>query len=118
LYIGEGFKSKFKVFTVNNTEFGNDRTGLDKLNENLHNYFLNIFLRGGIIHLILVIYIFVYLYKNRIKNNFQMLVFYFSVFFISFFDASMENAHFPIIFYIFLGYFFIEKNKFSLELKS
>jgi hypothetical protein len=118
LYIGEGFKSKFKVFTVNNTGFGNDRTGLDKLNENLHNYFLNIFLRGGIIHLILVIYIFVYLYRNRIKNNFQMLVFYFSVFFISFFDASMENAHFPIIFYIFLGYFFIEKNKFSLELKS
>ena len=33
------------------------RSGLDGLNENVHNFFVNIFARGGIIHLSMYLYL-------------------------------------------------------------
>ena len=35
---GSGYKDKLYVFETNNTGYGNDRTGLDNTNENIHNF--------------------------------------------------------------------------------
>ena len=110
LLLGMGYSEKYKVFLEDNTGFGNDRRGLDGLNENLHNYFLTVLLRGGVLHFLLVLFLNLLIIKNQTSNLIQLVVFIFSIYFISFFDSSMENAHFPIIFYYFLGYFFVGKS--------
>ena len=48
------YKDKL-FFFIDNTGYGNDRTGLDKTNENIHNYFVQIFSRGGLLHLLMFI---------------------------------------------------------------
>ena len=71
IIFGYGYFEKFKIFTVNNTGYGNDRKGLDQLNEHLHNYLLTIFSRGGLIHLITFLYLFYLVlktYNDKEKN--------------------------------------------------
>ena len=58
IIFGQGFHKNPLVF--NNFIY----SGLDGLNENSHNYFINIFIRGGIFGLLLVLYFF--LPKNQI----------------------------------------------------
>lgn len=81
------------------------RAGNDGTNENVHNYFMNIYARGGLIHLTLFILIYVKvlinLYKD--KNLKLFFLFIFPLLSASMFDASMENSHFPILFYFLLG---------------
>jgi len=81
------------------------RKGLDGLNEQVHNFLINILARGGlfqiILYILLVISIIYFYYKNN--NRFEILLFLLPILFISFFDSSMENAHFPLVFYFFLG---------------
>lgn len=116
---GNGYKDKFRVFIEENLicpngkkKCGNDRVGLDGLNQNIHNYLLTIYLRGGFYHLssfvILNLFFLFHAYKNAQVLNF--LKFYIPVMFVSFFDSSMENAHFPLVVYFFIGFYFI-KNK-------
>ena len=111
LLFGTGYKDKFNVFKVNNTGFGNDRRGLDQLNEQVHNYFMTVLLRGGIIQLLIVIYIFYnILTSSLIKDDkASFIVFTLSILFISSFDSSMENSHFPLLFYYFIGNFYLTK---------
>ena len=45
LLLGAGYKGKLTVFLEDNTGYGNDRRGLDGLNEHVHNYFLTIFFK-------------------------------------------------------------------------
>ena len=107
---GFGYNKKFKVFQVDNTGFGNDRTGLDEKNENLHNYFLNIFSRGGFVQLFLFLFFYfncIKYYKSSVKDS-RIIVYLFCTLFISSFDSSMENSHFPLIFYYFLGNQFLK----------
>ena len=85
LLFGTGYKDKFNVFKVNNTGFGNDRRGLDQLNEQVHNYFMTVLLRGGIIQLLIVIFIFyniltISLIKDD-KASFKFYTFYTFYFF-------------------------------------
>ena len=81
------------------------RKGLDGLNEQVHNFLINILARGGlfqiILYILLVISIIYFYYKNN--KRFEILLFLLPILFISFFDSSMENAHFPLVFYFFLG---------------
>ena len=81
------------------------RKGLDGSNEQVHNFLINILARGGlfqiILYILLVISIIYFYYKNN--NRFEILLFLLPILFISFFDSSMENAHFPLVFYFFLG---------------
>lgn len=102
---GSGFKDKLYVFTINNTGYGNDRTGLDNINENLHNYYIQILSRGGIVHLILFLSFYYRLLRTHfIKlRKYDLLFYCLSLIWISLFDSSMENAHFPLIFYYFIG---------------
>ena len=109
---GSGFSDKLFVFNIDNTGYGNDRKGLDETNENLHNFFIQIFSRGGFIHLVLIVYFFlVLIYKYLISTRKYDLLFYvLPLLWISFFDSSMENAHFPLIFYYFLGNLYFKEN--------
>jgi len=118
LFYGIGYKSKFNVFIENNlvntigVADGNDRRGLDGLNEHVHNYFLTIFLRGGFLQLLVFFTFYYSLFQSAKKNNqlFEMIIFSTSVMFVSFFDSSMENAHFPLLFYFFVGNQYLKKS--------
>ena len=109
---GSGYADKLYVFVTNNTGYGNDRTGLDDTNENLHNYFIQILSRGGIVHLILFIYFYLQIVKTYIVTNRKLDILFFLIplLWISFFDSSMENAHFPLVFYYFLGNIYFKEN--------
>ena len=77
------------------------RSGNDGTNENVHNFFVNIYARGGLIHLLLYLSFFTVLFKSTKQNN-RLKIFalvFIPLIFTSFFDASMENAHYPLIFY-------------------
>ena len=91
------------------------RAGDDGLNENIHNFLLNVFARGGLIHLILYVYLIIQIIKF-LKNIFldiSYLSIVLPVLLVSLFDASMENAHFPIIFYFFIGIFMYKEKLFQ-----
>ena len=83
------------------------RQGTDGSNENVHNFIINILARGGalslLIYLILILYLFIL--TKRKSSNFLIIFYIFSVFTISFFDATNESVRYPFIFYTFLGYF-------------
>ena len=102
IMFGQGFHVRPLVF--NNFIY----SGLDGLNENSHNYFLNIFIRGGIFGILLVFYFFYNMLKiTKINfNNIEFLIFFLPLVFISMFDGSMENPYFAIVFYFFVSSFF------------
>jgi len=99
---GQGFNTKPLVF--DNFIY----SGLDGLNENSHNYFVNIFIRGGIFGILLVLYFFYNMMKIPKVDftNFEFLIFFLPLVFISMFDGSMENPYFAIVFYFFVSSFF------------
>ena len=103
---GFGYESRLEVF--DDLRY----SGLDGLNENTHNYFLNIALRGGILGLFLILFFFREVFKLSLNNISRSDLFQFIVplLFVSMFDGSMENPYFGIIFYIFLSYL-LTKNK-------
>ena len=113
LLVGLGYKEKFKVFKIDNTGFGNDRRGLDQLNEQVHNYFVTILLRGGLLQLVIILFIFYNILNSSLINSSSVSLgfFMFAVLFISCFDSSMENSHFPLLFYYFLGNFYLVKKR-------
>lgn len=105
LLIGFGFNEKFEAM---DDPF---RSGNDGTNENVHNYLINILGRGGLIHLLIFILIFYFLIKKCLsKNNIFILNFIIPTFIASNFDASMENSHFPLIFYFIFGIMLNTKN--------
>jgi O-antigen ligase len=82
------------------------RSGLDGTNIHVHNYFVNILARGGVIHLLLFIIFYAILitkFLNK-ENGKGVAAFIVSVLFVSFFDSSMESVRFPFLFYIILSY--------------
>tara|TARA_Y100001970_G_scaffold291850_2_gene430676 strand:- start:3064 stop:4284 length:1221 start_codon:yes stop_codon:yes gene_type:complete len=81
------------------------RLGLDGLNEHVHNNWFNIFARGGLFQLIfyLLFYYFIVTIFYKKKKNLEILFLILPILFVSFFDSSMENSHFPILYYFFLG---------------
>ena len=84
------------------------RRGLDGLNENVHNNWFNILARGGLFHLAIFLYFYYLIIKSSFKkdNKLLLLLFILPLMFVSFFDSSMENSHFPLIYYFFLGRFY------------
>ncbi len=84
------------------------RLGRDGLNENVHNYFINILARGGLIQLLIFIYFHLSIIKSwhRKNNNFEILLYYIPIMLNSSLDITMEGVQFPFIFYSMLGIFF------------
>ena len=83
-----------------------DRAGLDGTNIHLHNYFVNILARGGIIHLLLYLALYALLLSRIInfREDYLTVAFIISVLFVSFFDSSMETVRFPFLFFTVLAY--------------
>ncbi len=92
-----------------------ERRGWDGTNENVHNYLINIFARGGIIHLTLFIlfYYFIINFWHKENKNYLILVYILPIFVTSLFDVTMESVRYPLIFFSFLGFFlnYETKNK-------
>ena len=84
------------------------RAGDDGLNENIHNFLLNVFARGGITHFLLYALLF-FIFIKKLKEvffNYSFMSFLAPLMLASFFDASMENAHFPLILFFTVGMMF------------
>ena len=81
------------------------RSGNDGTNENVHNFFVNVYARGGLVHLLLYLSFFTVLFKSAAQNNRRKILamVFIPLILTSFFDASMENAHYPLIFYFLIG---------------
>ena len=84
------------------------RLGRDGLNENVHNYFVNIFARGGMIQFIAYLAFYLILLKlwRKKYGDYSILIFIIPVLFNSTFDMSMEGVQYPLAFFSFLGYLF------------
>ena len=82
------------------------RLGRDGLNENVHNYFVNILARGGLLQLIIFIIFYfkaIQFYKNKF-GDYKILILLFPIMILSSLDVTMEGVNFPVIFYSYLGY--------------
>ncbi len=81
------------------------RYGQDKQNINVHNYFFHIFSRGGIVSVVFVLLFYYFLFKLFKQRNLHLDYFQITLplLFNSLFDPCMENAHYPVIFYLLLG---------------
>ena len=83
------------------------RLGWDGLNENVHNYFVNVLARGGLPQFLIIFFFQFFLfsqYKKRHGDS-RILSFVIPLMFIALVDAVMEGVNFPIVFYTFYGYF-------------
>ena len=88
------------------------RAGNDGLNENVHNFLINIIARGGVFHLFLYVLLMYLFFAKAIRlNGLSFLNFVLPIILTSLLDASMENSHFPLIYYFIIGYSI--KNKFE-----
>ncbi len=87
-----------------------ERRGSDGSNENVHNYFVNVLARGGILQLVLFLSFHILILKQFKEKfgNLSILKFVIPVFVVSFFDTGMESVRFPLLYYSFLGYFLNE----------
>lgn len=81
------------------------RTGQDKQNINVHNYFVHILSRGGYLNLFLIISLYYLIYKRFYSLGFtrDYFLIVLPLIFNSMFDPSMENPHYPLIFYFMIG---------------
>lgn len=100
IFFGSGYQEVIPAMQIAG------RDGSDGLNENVHNFLVNIYARGGLLQLGIFSYILILIFINftpsRYAGNFYAAVG--SLLFASLFDASMENVHFPMILYLFIGY--------------
>ena len=106
LILGYGYEDKIPAM------LDEGRSGLDRLNENVHNYVVTLLARGGVTTVILyslLYFMLIKTYKDETKSNY-FLIYLIPVLFNSLFDVAMENSHFPLIFYFFSGMLF-HKNK-------
>ena len=106
LILGYGYEDKIPAM------LDEGRSGLDRLNENVHNYVVTLLARGGLTTVILyslLYFMLIKTYKDETKSNY-FLIYLIPVLFNSLFDVAMENSHFPLIFYFFSGMLF-HKNK-------
>jgi len=99
IFFGVGFFEKIPV--MNNGWYA----GADGKNESVHNYFFNIYARGGLIHLVLFIVFYWYLFKSskKIIGNNDLIIFSTPLLVVSMFDASMSTPHFPFLFSLCIG---------------
>ena len=84
------------------------RSGRDGKNENVHNFLINNYARGGIVHLFLTVIFFGLILFKRDAKDWSRLIFAMPFLITSFFGASMESAHFPAVYYFFLASFFTD----------
>lgn len=89
------------------------RLGRDGMNEHVHNYFVNIFGRGGILQLLffLIFHFGIIQYWKKENQNYQILMYVFPALIVSLLDITMEGVQFPMVYYFFLYYFLKNSTK-------
>jgi len=89
------------------------RLGRDGMNEHVHNYFVNIFGRGGLLQLLffLIFHFGIIQYWKKENHNYQILMYVFPALIVSFLDITMEGVQFPLVYYFFLYYFLKNSTK-------
>ena len=89
------------------------RLGRDGMNEHVHNYFVNIFARGGMFQLILflIFHLSLVLYWKKENQNYQILMYIIPSITVSLLDITLEGVQFPLIYYFFLYYFLKNSTK-------
>lgn len=109
IFFGYGYNEILPVMT-DPSEPG--RMGSDGMNENIHNYFLNVLARGGFFLLILFIYLHIYFVLQWKKkfNNYKILNYIIPLLVAASFDVAMEGVQFPLNYYFFIGVFLSKKN--------
>lgn len=100
--IGTGFNEKIPA--MNNPLY----MGSDGQNEDVHNFLINIYARGGLIQFSIFLIFYSLLFKfTKLKIlSYDMVIFSIPVFIVSFFDSSMSSPHFPFIFFLFFNNIF------------
>lgn len=107
---GYGHTAKLPVFDIAYDKDNIFRIGHDKANEQIHNYLINIFARGGLLQLFTILsfhLIIYYIYYKKFKSH-SILIFMLPPLFNAMTDISMEGVQFPINFYILYGYLLSE----------
>ena len=89
------------------------RLGRDGLNENVHNYLINVLARGGFFVALLIIYFHYSYIKIWIKKfkNYNILLFFIPSIINSLLDITMEGVQFPVLYYSFVAILFNLENK-------
>tara|TARA_B100000029_G_scaffold516748_1_gene633666 strand:+ start:44285 stop:45652 length:1368 start_codon:yes stop_codon:yes gene_type:complete len=87
------------------------RRGTDMQNENVHNFAVNILAKGGFLHFILFVSMYISLisYWYKKNKNYRLLTFITFALMTAFFDVAMESVRFPFIFFGTIAYLFNEK---------
>ena len=109
LIFGYGYDNILPVMT-DLSEPG--RLGADGMNENIHNYFFNVYARGGIPLLVMFLglhYYFIKEWKNK-NSDYRLAIFIIPLLLASFFDVTMEGVQFPLNYYFFIGSFLALKD--------
>ena len=107
---GYGHTAKLPVFDLAYDKDNVFRIGHDKANEQIHNYLINIFARGGLLQLFTILsfhLIIYYIYYKKFKSH-NILIFMVPPLFNAMTDISMEGVQFPINFYLIYGYLLSE----------
>jgi len=87
------------------------RLGRDGLNENVHNYFVTVFARGGVLNFLLFLFLHYQIIKT-LKNSplgrtaFSLII---PSLLISSLDITMDGVQFPLLYYFFIGFFSFQK---------
>ncbi|OUW74369.1 MAG: hypothetical protein CBD76_00420 [Pelagibacteraceae bacterium TMED216] len=105
LVFGFGYEEIFEIM-LDPTAPG--RLGRDGLNENVHNYFMNILGRGGVVQLILFLYFYFVLFKiwrNKGNSLNSFLTYMIPILIVSSLDVTMEGVQFPLLFFSFIGHY-------------
>ena len=101
LFFGQGYNSIIRSMDVP------DRKGTDGTNENVHNYFMNIFARAGFLQLFLFLGLIYFIYRYSSNQSKKYLIItLLCIYLTSSFDANMESVRFPFIFYTLLSAIF------------
>ena len=100
-----GSSYSYKIPAMNNVDY----QGLDRSNESVHNYFVNIYARGGLIHLILLVSLFYFVFEYfKKKNKANLLNILVPLLTVAMFDAAMESPNYTFIFFFLIGTLFSE----------
>ena len=86
------------------------RRGTDLMNENVHNFAVNILAKGGLVQFFLFIFFYLSLISHWYKKNknLKLLSFISFALMCAFFDVAMEGVRFPFVFFGSISYLFFE----------
>ena len=93
IFYGYGYKS---IIPQMQDPSAPGRLGMDGLNEHVHNYFVTVYSRGGILQLLLfILLLFVDKDLENKNANMKILIYYLPIIFVSSLDISMDGVQFP-----------------------